>query len=273
MKFNIVTVNYNSSHETIMMLESLVSELSFINKIIIVDNYSNDGNVELLKNNETINNLSNIVSIVCLDENIGYFPALNVGLSNLEMDEKNNSYTIICNNDLLFNNEFFSRLLETDYPEHTYAISPSVKTINGIYQNPSMEKKPSKARLFFYSLYYSNYNFGKLLLTVWRGLGLGIDSNTKKDWKEKEIFIGIGAIYILMPKFFSRFDSLNYPLFLYGEEAFFSHQISSVGGCVFYDPNIEVLHLESVSTKKIPSRENYNLNAKAFNIYKEYFKK
>ncbi|KAB7698587.1 glycosyltransferase [Plesiomonas shigelloides] len=273
MKFNVVTVNYNSSHETVMMLESLVSELNYINKIIIVDNSSDKKNVDLLKDNNVLNEQSSIVSLIFLDENIGYFPALNVGLSHLDDSDKNNEYTIICNNDLVFNHEFFSRLLDSSYPEHTFAISPSVKTINGVYQNPSMAKKPSKTRLFFYSVYYSNYHVGKLLLKIWRKLGFGIDSNTKKDLQKREIFIGIGAIYVLAPVFFNKFKCLDYPLFLYGEEAFFSHQISSAGGCIFYDPTIEVLHLESVSTKKIPSRKNYDLNAKAFEIYKDYFKK
>ena len=96
----------------------------------------------------------------------------------------------------------------------------------------------------------------------------------EKDNNAKGIYIGMGAIYILLPQFFSKNDRLAYPesLFLYGEEAFLSKQIEDAHGILWYEPELEVVHLESVATSKLPSRDKYNLMKKAHSIYRCYFK-
>ncbi|PSB83912.1 hypothetical protein C5F63_17810 [Photobacterium damselae subsp. damselae] len=268
--FNIVMVNYNTSEETIKAIESISNNIikDYNVRIIIVDNNSTSYNK--LKLNDIIK--KDYVQLIELDENIGYFPALNVGLKCFDNTTFDNVYTIVCNNDLLFNDAFFNDISKRKWKEDIHALAPSVKTINNIYQNPSLIYKPSYIRYLMYSLYYSNYFLGTLILKIWRGLGLGIDSNDIKDTEEKEIFIGIGAIYILTASFFKNNSELSYPLFLYGEEAFFSKQIHDKNGRILYVPTVEVVHLESVSTKKIPSKFNYELNRKAFKLYKDYFK-
>ncbi|MBY3673517.1 hypothetical protein DLR69_15535 [Vibrio paracholerae] len=273
MKVNIVTVNFNSSLETIKMLESLEDSFSFIDSVIVVDNASDEFHVQTLVDyqNSYVSGKLN-VSFEYLNKNIGYFPGLNYGISQLDHSRKHSDYTIVCNNDLLFEHKFFEALENSVYPLNVLALSPSVKTINAVYQNPSMRSKPSKLRTLFYQIYYSNYTLGRIVLKLWRSMGFGIDSNFKKDEEAKSIFIGIGAIYILTPKFFSYFEQLDYPLFLYGEEAFFSKQIYGAGGSIWYEPTMEVLHLESVSTDKLPSKFNYELNAKAFKLYKNYYR-
>ena len=264
---NLVTVNFNSTKETIDMLSSITNK--YVDKIVVVDNFSSDQQYKLL--NDYCMDIP-IVTIIRLDENIGYFPALNQGLKAISDSNKKTGYTIICNNDLLFNDSFFKRLSKRNFKGNIMALSPSVKTINGVYQNPSLLKKPSKFRFLGYRIYYSNYFLGKIILNIWRLFGLGIDSNYTKDKVEKEIFIGIGAIFILLPNFFHKNECLDYPLFLYGEEAFFSAQLAKSGGSLFYVPDIEVIHLESVTTKKIPSKKNYLLNKKAFIMSKDFYR-
>ncbi|MEZ9235313.1 glycosyltransferase family 2 protein [Shewanella sp. 10N.286.52.A9] len=268
---NIVTVNYGTSKETLEMISSIeesIGDFFTYCNIVVVDNNSSCTEIEMLDGVEKSNSTS-CVQLIKLEQNIGYFPALNVGLGLL--NQENDSLTIVCNNDLIFDSVFFDNLSKCCVDENVFAIAPSVKTINSIYQNPSMADKPSKLRMMMYEFYYSNYFFGKLMLKIWRSLGLGIDSSIQKDLEERPIFIGIGAIYILTPNFFKRNKSLSYPLFLYGEEAFFSQQVYNTGGLILYKPALEVLHLESVSTKKIPSKNNYLLNKLAFQNYRKYF--
>lgn len=269
MLVNIVAVNFNSSDETIEMLRSINSSInSTMNvKIYIVDNDSSSEEKYKLEKIDYNN-----VCVFKLDKNVGYFPALNVGIGLIPECEKNEGYTVVCNNDLLFSKEFFSNLSTKEYQSDIFAVCPSVKTVNDVYQNPSLVHKPSRFRYNMYRLFYTNYYIGMAILKLWRLMGLGIDSQYRKDLVAKEIFIGIGAIYVLTPSFFKNNIELDYPLFLYGEEAFLSQQISRSNGIQWYDPSLEVVHLESVSTKKIPSKDNYLLNAKAFNLYRDYFK-
>ncbi len=266
---NIITVNYNSSQATIQMLESLKSSFSYIRNIIIVDNKSDMEEQTLLDHFLKSDDIyREVVHIYKLENNIGYFPGLNYGLA--QVDNTTATYTIIGNNDLIYPKDFLSYLLKKQWASNVMAIAPSVVTIDGIYQNPSVSKPLSKFKKIFYRIYYSNYYLGQILLSTWRLLGLGIDTRNKKDPIEKEIFIGIGAIYILRPNFFTIYKKLNYPGFLYGEEAFFSKQLADAHGILWYDPQLEVTHLESVSTAKLPTKNKYLLNKEAYFKFKSY---
>ncbi|EME8244273.1 hypothetical protein LBW08_002503 [Enterococcus faecium] len=59
-------------------------------------------------------------------------------------------------------------------------------------------------------------------------------------------------------------------VFLWGEEAIFSEQVRRVSGKILYVPELHVLHQESQSVKKIPSRKKYEMVRKSYNIYKKY---
>ena len=155
---NLVTVNFNSSRETIDMLGSIPNK--YMEKIIVVDNCSTEQQFKLLY--DYCCDLS-IVTIIRLNENIGYFPALNQGIKSIPDSQAKTGYTIICNNDLIFSESFFKSLSNRDFKSKVMALSPSVKTINGVYQNPSLPKKPSKLRFLGYRIYYSNYFLGKII--------------------------------------------------------------------------------------------------------------
>lgn len=252
------------------MLDSLSGELDLLNEIIVVDNASSKPQVELLetylKENQSF---SEIVKLDKQTVNRGYFPGLNAGLALLQKNA--DQFVIVGNNDLLFENKFFSKLGQMAFGSDVMAVSPSVVTVDGVRQNPSMSNKPSRFRRSFYKLYYSNYYVGRLLLRLWRMMGLGAPSRKQADNVPRPIFIGIGAIYILTPTFFERHRNLEYPLFLYGEEAFLSKQIYGSGGVIWFEPALQVVHMESVSTSKLPSKEKYRLTQKSYALYRGYY--
>ncbi|MFA0194105.1 glycosyltransferase family 2 protein [Vibrio artabrorum] len=268
---NIIIVNYNNSQCTIDLISSLVSSSQYVNKVIVIDNNSSSEEVSLLK--VGVRNYYSIeVRLIESNVNVGYFPALNLGIATLSNDDKSNCMTIIGNNDLVFNQDFFTILTSKEYDKNTIAISPSIITSDGVYQNPAQVNKPSRLKRCFYRIYFSNYYIGSLILKIWIALGFSAQSKIKKDLHSKKIYIGMGAIYILRPEFFNFYDKLNYPFFLYGEEAFLSQQILDVKRELFYDSEIEVLHLESVATNKLPSQNKYSLMKKAYSVYRHFFK-
>lgn len=275
-KFDLVTVNYNNSVFTLEMLESLLSSVDQLGILVVVDNFSDEEDLLSLK--EVILDLSSKglnVELIESEVNVGYFPGLNLGIERLrEINGKQERPVVVCNNDLHFPKDFFKPLMKDRFFESViHVICPSVKTIDGVYQNPSMAKPPSLFRKVFYSIYYANYPVGRALLRLWRFLGFGSNARRVKDNEERDIFIGIGAIFILMPGFFNNSFFLEAPTFLYGEEAFLSRQVKRFGGKQLYVPALEVLHYESVATKKLPSKDKYTLTKKAYRLYRDYFSK
>ncbi|MDH1213494.1 glycosyltransferase [Pseudomonas chengduensis] len=270
LKISLVTVNYNSSVYTKGLLESLLPFSDFIDKVIVVDNASSKEEVDFL--NDIVKEFLDRIDVVTIlsEVNTGYFGGLNIGLDAL--DKTGLDGVIVCNNDLVFNGDFFvtlnSKLIEDD----VHVICPSVITVDGVYQNPSMSDRPSRLRTLFYDIYYSNYYIGLCLLKVWRYLGLGSDSRFIKDLVERDIFIGIGAIYYLTSSYFSCNENLPNDTFLYGEEAFLAIQIKNSGGRQVYMPDIEVTHFESISTNKLPGFDKYFLNKKAYKKYRDFYR-
>jgi GT2 family glycosyltransferase len=81
---------------------------------------------------------------------------------------------------------------------------------------------------------------------------------------------GIGACYVLTPRFFDHHKKLDDRVFLWGEEALLSNQVESVGGCTLYDPEIKITHCESASVRFIEKRARYEIVKASYKIYKKF---
>jgi GT2 family glycosyltransferase len=80
--------------------------------------------------------------------------------------------------------------------------------------------------------------------------------------------MGIGACYVLTENYFSHFDNLDCPVFLYGEEVFMSAQIHSKGGVLIYEPRLRVSHTKSAALSRIPRRVVYEYERKSYLLYR-----
>lgn len=76
--------------------------------------------------------------------------------------------------------------------------------------------------------------------------------------------MGVGACYILTTEFFKKFKKLDYPHFLYAEEAYLTNQIHTAGGIHWFDPDLRVHHAESASLSKIPKRTAYEFGKSSY---------
>jgi GT2 family glycosyltransferase len=174
---------------------------------------------------------------------------------------------IICNNDILFDESFYSNLVKSKYSESVYAVSPRIIDNNGYDQNPMIEHKVSRFKIFFYDIYFRNYYIGQLLYMTWQTIKK-ISGKRKVADVSKRIFMGYGAIYILTVPFFSINKKLDHPPFLMGEETFLAYQIYSTGGVLFYDNDLIVYHKDHSSCSKIPSKNLYNITKQSYREYR-----
>ena len=79
--------------------------------------------------------------------------------------------------------------------------------------------------------------------------------------------MGYGACYILTNNFFKKFDELDAPVFLMGEEGILTNQILSVSGNILYIPDLIVNHLDHSSIKKLTSRNLYRFSKISYKYY------
>ena len=103
MKLSIITVNYNSSENTIKLLESLKNQTDNDFEVIVIDNNSDD--VEKLMNYRTSE--TNIIYIKN-DRNLGFSGGNNMGIK--KALENGAGWVLLLNNDTWVESSFIKRL-------------------------------------------------------------------------------------------------------------------------------------------------------------------
>lgn len=261
-----VCVDYNGWEHTRKFCESLAQQngrgRDFELACVIVDNSG-----QAQPDAELRDIVQSHEGAVCLSpaKNIGYFGGLNFGLKSLTLDQWD--FVLICNNDLEFDADFCARLISNSYSERTFAICPDVVTRDGLHQNPHVLTRMGTLRKLRFDVYFSHYWMARLLIGVLQ-LVRPKKSSPPQPAAACELHMGIGACYVLTRAFLDRFDSLRYPHFLYGEEAFFSDQIHEAGGVLWFDPTLVVHHAESAATSKMPKRVTYEFARESYSDYR-----
>lgn len=263
-----IAVNYNSSIHTIKYLDSieiLIKHDKSKIKIIIVDNASSLEDFKVIENN--ISMRTNI-ELIRNKENIGYFRALNVGLSIINEKE---AFIVIGNNDIEFEKDFLVKLNKIHYEDEVLVIAPNVITKDGYHQNPHCLKRLSVFRKTGYKIYYLNYYLGQMIFWMVQKIKKPKSAQREEDWNRKRVIhMGIGACYILTENFFKYFTMLDNRIFLWGEEALLAGQVLSVHGKILYDPTIIVHHNENGSVAAIPSKQSFIIAKRSHKIYSKY---
>ncbi|AIG30079.1 hypothetical protein IA01_06180 [Flavobacterium psychrophilum] len=265
MKIAFVCVNYNNSKITQeYILNVLALKQHHDLKIIVVDNASESNDVKQLSAYVDQINKDQVV-LIKSDSNLGYFKGLNLGIK-WALEKGYNQYQVVGNNDLVFYPDFINNLEGLSISKGDMVLAPDVITIDKIHENPHVIHKMSFFRKLKYKIYFSNYYLAKLITQFYSA-----ERKPKAfDPEAKYIYMGIGALYVLTPHFFSHFNSLWDDVFLYGEEAVLTGQVNSVGGKIWYEPSLKCDHNESASTSKIGSKTKYKIIQNSYRIYKKY---
>lgn len=271
MKIGFVFTNYNNAKFTKEAIDSIQIFNSGLFPIVVVDNDSDDKDIEELN---LIKDKYENVDIVLSKTNIGYFKGLNLGINYLRNNHSDINCIVAGNNDVLFSKDFYEAILKNNnllikYP----VISPNIITADGFHQNPHVIEKISKIREVLYDIYHLNYFFAKLIIKLSKLTKSFTDRNDEAQHNvAQEIYQGYGACYILTPKFFEMFQELWAPTFLLYEEYFLSKQLSDKGYKIIYEPSIKLTHLMHATTNKLPGKLKWKFSKEAHKEYRKYIK-
>lgn len=266
-KYEIVTVNYNNAEYSKTLIDNIKQirlDNLFDLRLTIVDNNSEKIDFDNL---HEFSKSFDWVKIIRSDTNLGYFRGLNKGIEKANVKQG----LLVCNNDVIFEMNFFTKLSALNDVE-AMVICPKVIAKNGRMQNPHCISKFSKLRLFSHDLYYSNYYLGMIFYKLSSLFKFFSKYNLDDDklQQRQKIHMGVGACYYLLPKFFEKYSLLDGRVFLWGEEALLAGQVELAGGFSMYEPTLVVHHAENVSVAKIPSKKAYQISKQSYSIYRQY---
>lgn len=264
-----VAVVYNNYPDTVDFINSIAKLIDPEDSIscVLVDNSDNAAARESI---DEIPAKHPFVSILRPPSNVGYFGGFNYYFDNKA--PTTSEIVVLCNNDLVFSETFVETLKSSRYPDDVLVVCPDVITLDGVHQNPHVLRPRTRLQRLKLDLYFSNYYVACGLRLVQRALRPYLKGKRRiKPSEPGYLHMGIGACYVLRPSFLSKFRHLEFPHFLYGEEAYLTKQVHSAGGRLYYDPALKVQHKESATLSKLPKRTTYEFGRDGYWSYRTFY--
>ena len=249
----IVLLNYLASSETKESVYWLKRQNSknFNIKIIIVDNDSNNGSYELLKN-EFAHDTQ--IEVVKTKRNLGFARGNNYGYEQLK-NYMNPDFVIIANTDAFAKQEGLYDWIVREYKNEKFGVlGPSIYSKRGnFYQSPgkneTREIKKIHKEIHDLKKYLIKLQIKKIIHYK-ETLEFPKWSNKLYKYKTKTKTLH-GAFQVFSKDYLEKFSDLyDNRTFLYREEDILKIRCDKEGLSMVYSPEYEVEHLQAVSTLK-----------------------
>lgn len=259
----VVVLNYNTKKMTTLALKNLL-KMSAVYKIILVDNNSEDNSLEYLKK---LFKDEKRISYIKSDKNLGYAKGNNLGILELERDERIN-YIGVMNPDvqILSNNSLNNCLEILKSFEDISAVNPTMLLNNKINQELLAWKVPKGFDDIFLS-----FSFLKKIYNPLKYQEYFVKKYKNIYFSEVEILPG--SFFIMKKEFFKKINYFDQNTFLYCEERIIGVKLKQLGMKQavlmneFYEHNhfhkektlkAEIYHLKELFKSRIYYNKKYN---------------
>lgn len=234
MDISIIIVNYNVEFYLEQCLLSVFKALKNIKgEVIVVDNNSVDGSIEMLK--------SKFPQVTLIDnkENVGFSTANNQGIK-----ISKGKYVLLLNPDTVVEENTFK--LTIDFMDnHEDAGGLGVKMIDGTGTFlPESKRGLPTPKVAFYKIFGLSRLFPKS-----KKYGAYHLSYLDKD-KTHKVDVLSGAFMLMRKKTLDKIGLLDETFFMYGEDIDLSYRIQLGGYQNYYFSKTQIIHYKGESTKK-----------------------
>lgn len=227
----IVILNYISVEKTIECVESIrEAEIDKL-KIIVIDNASpNESYTTLCRKYYD----DDTISIFKTDENLGFSGGMNAGVKEAKM--LGYRYTILSNNDIIFNKDVIKELYNAIvYQTDAVIIGPKICGVNGLTQHSSSLGPVSFKQLLGF---VNEKTLEKLRLNEDHITGL------------HKVYSVSGSCFIIDSDKFVTMGLFDTNTFLYNEENIISSKAEYFNYGVYFQPDVSVVHHHGITTGK-----------------------
>lgn len=247
----IVIVNYNTRQELYHCLDSIGRVDA--DEIIVVDNGSNDGSVEM------VNISFPHVRIIANTTNVGYGAAANQAIESCHHD-----YLLLLNSDTILEGKTASLLREyLDQHPQAAIVGPRLHNPDGTLQ-PSCYPHPTPFNLFIEE---------SLLVRLVAHLPLVRDQylRTWSHDRTRSVPWVLGAAIAIRRSAFQSVKGFDPSFFMYYEEIDLCYRLCAQGWQIHFSPATTVVHLGGASTSKNYAEMQYRLYYSTKHFYHRHY--
>ena len=233
MTLSVIIVNLNTKKLTEDCIKSILSEGSQISKeIIVVDNGSSDGSVEILRRLKK----EGKIDLVENSGNFGYAKANNQGIRRAK-----GKYLLLLNNDTIVHKGALGALVDfAGKTPSTGVVGSKLLNIDGTLQ-ASCYRFPTITNAI------KEYWFGE------RGL---FGKYAPKGKKPIEVDAVVGAVFLITPQARRKVGVLDERYFAYFEDIDYCRQTWRAGLKVYYLPSSVITHYHGATFKKLANEKD-----------------
>lgn len=254
MKISVIIVNYKVPdylHQAILSIEKATK--NYETEIFVIDNNSEDGSVEYLRN------LHPQAIFIQNNQNIGFSKANNIAAKRAK-----GQYILFINPDTIVAENVIEECVNLlDNNQEIGATGVKMHCANGVYAPESKRGVPTPMTAFYKfsglcSMFPKNKKFGKYYL--------GQLDNKKRA----QIEILSGAFMFIRHEVIDKVGCFDEEYFMYGEDIDLSYRIMKAGYKNYYLP-VNIIHYKGESTQKLSYRYVNNFNKSMIIFFKKHF--
>ncbi len=234
MKLSVVIINYKTANLTVDCLTSFLGEMEGIDgRVMIVDNNSGDGSVDVLRTWLKEHDKNNIVTLIESPTNSGFSGGNNLGICAAEAE-----YYLLLNSDTIVHKDAIKILLQTaeDYPE-AGLVSPRLEWPDATPQESCFRYHTPIAELIGAAATGP-------LTKLFKGHVVALevsDMEVRPQWTSF-------ACVLIRAQVFKDVGLLDDGFFMYYEDAELCYRARQAGWQIVHTPYAHVVHLRGGSS-------------------------
>ncbi|MBZ4687992.1 MAG: glycosyl transferase family 2 [Clostridiales bacterium] len=256
MDLSVIIVSYNNKKLLKQTIDSIYDTRQNINfEIIVVDNKSTDGSVELIKQNY------NQVKLIENKNNLGFSKANNIGIK-----QSKGRYILLLNSDTIVTDNCFEKCIKymKQHPD-IGALGCKVVLPDGKL-DPACKRSFPTPEVSFYrmtglsKLFPKSKRFGKYNLTY-------LDED-----EIHEVDCLVGAFMMVKRETIEQVGLLDEDFFMYGEDIDWCYRIKNAGWKIVYYPEAQIIHYKGGSSDKKNPKLIYEFYRSMYLFYNKHYK-
>lgn len=209
------------------------------------------------------------LNIFSYHKNLGYMGGAVQILKDMQYEQVSAyDYVFVSNVDITLSEDFFEKLLEVETRDVGWIVPSVFRKSDGTNENPFIVNMPSKFKM---NLYITMYRF-PVLYNFYQKIS---ERNRSKDncpqmsVLGRDIYAGMGSIFIFTQAFIKKNYPLSFPTFMYGEEIYYGYLVKSMGMRTVFSPTVRAYDIGGVSTGQLKSAKKCDMNKKSLIIIRD----
>ena len=234
MEISVIIVNWNTKKLLENCLRSIFRFTKGITfEVIVVDNGSTDGSVQMVKNKFPQ------VKLIPNSKNLGFTKANNQGIK-----AARGKYILLLNSDTyLIENSFKKLIEEANKLKNLGALGPKLLNEDRSIQQ-SAGFFPYLPQILWWMTFIDDLPGGSFLNPYHIDHDAFYKSDHEVDWVT-------AAAILVSKKIIPQVGGLDEKIFMYGEEVEWCHRIKKAGYKVYFSPSTQIVHIGRGSSGKI----------------------